>query len=430
MDNPVVSIVIPVYNGSNYLRDAIDSALAQTYPHCEVIVVNDGSSDGGATAAIAGSYGGKIRYFAKDNGGVATAVNLGVRNMRGEYFSWLSHDDAYYPDKIGKQVAALRSSPDRTAIVHSNLDYVFARNNKIVPMDYLRYERLESLTNGNYAAIFFRIHGCSVLVHKSHFDRVGLYDESKLTTQDSWFLFHAMRGRRSLFVPDRLLMARIHDQQGQKVMTRHEVEYNEMLIDFCRMTGEEEMVRLCGSVLQFYYKMYALHRFKRTSSAILAHVRERLRLLTPAVNPIAGFARLRALLSRRGGPAFASRKICIFGAGMTGKRIRDFLQGMFVRVDCFLDNDPDLIGAAVEGLPCRSVADLSGRNDEWLAVMAIADSADPLAQLRAAGLECVVPMEEMVELMAAVVPPGVFGGMEEMAGDSGEMGEIVGRIMR
>jgi glycosyltransferase involved in cell wall biosynthesis len=60
---PKVSIVIPVYNGSNYLSQAIDSALAQTYPNIEIVVVNDGSNDGGATEKIALSYGDKVRYF-------------------------------------------------------------------------------------------------------------------------------------------------------------------------------------------------------------------------------------------------------------------------------------------------------------------------------------------------------------------------------
>ena len=67
---PKVSIVIPVFNGSNYLREALDSALAQTYTNCEVIVVNDGSNDNGKTREIALSYGNKIRYFEKENGGV------------------------------------------------------------------------------------------------------------------------------------------------------------------------------------------------------------------------------------------------------------------------------------------------------------------------------------------------------------------------
>ena len=97
---PKVSIVIPVYNGSNYLANAIDCALSQTYQNTEIIVVNDGSTDGGATEQVAMSYGDRIRYFSKPNGGVSSALNYGIANMTGEYFSWLSHDDAYSPDKV------------------------------------------------------------------------------------------------------------------------------------------------------------------------------------------------------------------------------------------------------------------------------------------------------------------------------------------
>ena len=122
-DNPLVSIVIPVYNGSNYLAQAIDSALGQTYPNCEVLVVNDGSDDGGATAELALGYGEKIRYFEKENGGVATALNLGIRQMRGEYFAWLSHDDLYKPEKIELQVKAALDSGDRTRLVQSEYEF-------------------------------------------------------------------------------------------------------------------------------------------------------------------------------------------------------------------------------------------------------------------------------------------------------------------
>lgn len=82
-NQPLVSIVMPVYNGGDYLKEAIDSALAQTYNNIEIIIVNDGSDDGGITEKIALSYGERVRYFRKKNGGVATALNLGIRNMRG-----------------------------------------------------------------------------------------------------------------------------------------------------------------------------------------------------------------------------------------------------------------------------------------------------------------------------------------------------------
>lgn len=105
---PKVSIVIPAYNASNFLEQAIDSALAQTYSNFEIIVVNDGSEDDGATAKVAEKYSGKIRYIEKQNGGSSSALNVGIQNMNGEWFSWLSHDDLYEPDKLEKQICYLR----------------------------------------------------------------------------------------------------------------------------------------------------------------------------------------------------------------------------------------------------------------------------------------------------------------------------------
>ena len=83
-------------------------------------MINDGSTD--HTEAIAKSYGDKIRYFYKENGGVSTALNLGIENMEGEYFAWLSHDDVYYPEKIEKQLHALQAAGDMKAPLYGNAD--------------------------------------------------------------------------------------------------------------------------------------------------------------------------------------------------------------------------------------------------------------------------------------------------------------------
>jgi len=132
-NNPKVSIVIPVYNGSNYLHEAIDSALAQTYKNVEIIVVNDGSTDDGKTEAIAKSYGDKIRYYYKKNGGVSSALNLGISNMSGDYFAWLSHDDIYLPQNVEFQLRALHEYPSlkvsfcNTNIFHNSCKELYCR---------------------------------------------------------------------------------------------------------------------------------------------------------------------------------------------------------------------------------------------------------------------------------------------------------------
>ena len=115
---PLVSIAIPVYNGANYMREAIDSVLAQTYPNIEVLVVNDGSRDEGATEEIVLTYGYRIRYFSKPNGGVASALNLALKEAKGDYFCWLSHDDIYLPEKVSKEMEKLLSLPDTNLVLH------------------------------------------------------------------------------------------------------------------------------------------------------------------------------------------------------------------------------------------------------------------------------------------------------------------------
>ncbi len=281
--NPLVSIVIPVYNGANYLREAIDSALAQTWANCEVIVVNDGSNDDGATEAICLSYGDRIRYLKKENGGTASAVNHGIRNMRGEYFAWLSHDDYYYPEKIETQLAALRRQEDRTAIVHCNWDFRDEETRTLSPADMRQVYPEEKLILGNFAAVFFVIHGCSILVHKSHFDRVGLYDEdpARSAVQDSIWLFHALRGRRSLFLPARLFVGRLHKAQGQRTMQAHREQYNTMVTDFCRWLTDEEKAAFWGSAPLFYYHYYQ-HMLKvPIADKCLEYLRAQLRQTPP-----------------------------------------------------------------------------------------------------------------------------------------------------
>ena len=162
--NPLVSIVIPVYNGSNYMREAIDSALSQTYPNIEIIVVNDGSTDN--TREIALSYGDKIRYFEKENGGVSTALNLAIDNMRGEYFSWLSHDDVYYPNKVKAEIDALRTSGNMEQAVYSGFDYLFMPERKVVPCAEITFfgELAEKYFSvGTLTPIIGLISGCSLL---------------------------------------------------------------------------------------------------------------------------------------------------------------------------------------------------------------------------------------------------------------------------
>lgn len=217
MKEPFVSIIIPVYNGANYMREAIDSALSQTYQRLEVIVVNDGSGDNGQTEEIARSYGERIRYFSKPNGGVSSALNLGIRNMRGAYVSWLSHDDVYEPEKIMKQVEALDGCPENT-IICCEARQIDEKSNPI-PGHRLKTPFLpRRLYSGEEVleALLKRgaFHGCSLLIPKTALEQVGGFDESLRFCQDLFMWYQLfLGGCRLKCIPDQLVKGRVHAQQ-------------------------------------------------------------------------------------------------------------------------------------------------------------------------------------------------------------------------
>ena len=226
---PKVSIVIPAYNASNYLAEAIDSALAQTYPHIEIIVVNDGSKDDGATERIARSYGDKIRYFHKENGGSSSALNTGIANMTGEWFSWLSHDDLYVPHKVEAQISYLNSLDLAEEelyhqVLFSASDLIDGEGRLIRRADIKESRCMQKHVNelpGNEYLVAeptrYTFHGCSCLVHKRVFEEIGAFDETLrlLNDRDLWYRVQ-IGGYRVHFLPEPLAIGRIHGAQVSK----------------------------------------------------------------------------------------------------------------------------------------------------------------------------------------------------------------------
>jgi glycosyltransferase involved in cell wall biosynthesis len=251
--NPKVSIVIPVYNGGNFMKEAINSALNQTYANTEVIVINDGSTDDGETERIALSYGNRIRYFSKSNGGVATALNDGVKNMTGEYFSWLSHDDVYTPEKIQSQIQLLASLDDKTIFVSCGFT-IIDHQGKEMSRTYFHQEfTKEQLRRPLFALLRGCVNGCALLIHRSHFERVGLFDPRLPTTQDFDLWFRMMRGKPMEFHEGYLLKSRSHENQdSKKNLTAHVAECNRLWIGFMETLTEQEMCEIDGSPYWFY----------------------------------------------------------------------------------------------------------------------------------------------------------------------------------
>ena len=250
---PKVTIVIPVYNGANYLRNAIDSALSQTYPDVEVIVINDSSDDNGETGRIARSYGNKIRYFQKENGGAAAALNLGIEKMTGEYFSWLNHDAMYETDKIQTQVEILSGLSDKSTILLGGVSVVDEQGELLYQIDPLEQYSEKQLNTPLFALFKGAVHGCTLLVHKSHFSRAGRFDPSLPTAWDNELFFRIMRGQPVLFHPGIYVRTRFHQEQESKRKKEiHIEECSRLWISMMEALTEEEMTALEGSPYLFY----------------------------------------------------------------------------------------------------------------------------------------------------------------------------------
>nr|MBN1230023.1 glycosyltransferase [Anaerolineae bacterium] len=116
INNPLVSVIIPVYNQAHYLQRALDSVLAQIYRPVEIIVVDDGSTDN--PRAICEQYGDRVRFIRQENQGVCTARNAGLQAATGELVQFLDSDDFVIPDKLNAQVALLVANP-QVGIVNS-----------------------------------------------------------------------------------------------------------------------------------------------------------------------------------------------------------------------------------------------------------------------------------------------------------------------
>ena len=245
---PKVSVVIPVYNGANYMREAIDSALAQTYSNIEVIVVNDGSSDGGETDSIARSYGDRIVYIKKENGGVSSALNEGIRHMTGEYFSWLSHDDIYSREKIQHQIEALSKTTDKKTVCLCGHCFINENSECLSKKATARFGDgvygwrdvvFEIVTNG----AFF---GCALLIPKAAFDECGTFHEGLRFSQDALMWLQIFLSGYSLaYNADVDVYSRIHGKQvtqtGRALFQKDSLTIGEMLIpDLVRISSKKE----------------------------------------------------------------------------------------------------------------------------------------------------------------------------------------------
>jgi len=170
MSSPVVSILMPVFNGAAFVGQAIESAIAQTYPDFELIIVNDGSTDNSAEVIRPYLADPRIRYLEQPNGGVAAARNSAFRVAKGLYIGFLDQDDVWLPEKLALQIAYLKMSP-QCAMVHARQGYIDDKGRR-VESEFINVEPVEGQC---FRALFDknRIAVLTVLARRSVIEEVG-----------------------------------------------------------------------------------------------------------------------------------------------------------------------------------------------------------------------------------------------------------------
>jgi glycosyltransferase involved in cell wall biosynthesis len=261
MHYPLISIVVPVYNGSNFLEEAINSALAQDYPNFEIVVVNDGSNDAGATREIARRFGSEIRYFEKENGGVASALNFGIAEMKGDYFSWLSHDDLYSKDKLRAEYEALMKLENRESIIYSNYEEFSVNHNDSRPV---KMKGVQSQDFRYWLVTTSMLHGCTLLIPAQAFAKVGNFREELRTTQDYDLWFRLSYEFDFVHLDLELVKFRIHaDQDSNRIANLALRECNDLYTRFVLSLTTEELIRATNEVPRIGYQFIIETLYRR-----------------------------------------------------------------------------------------------------------------------------------------------------------------------
>jgi glycosyltransferase involved in cell wall biosynthesis len=225
-----VSAIIPAYNCERYIKETVESVLAQTYKDIELIVVDDGSTD--RTGEILKTFGFRVKYiYQSKNTGPSGARNKGIERAEGEYIAFLDHDDVWMPNKIEEQIKLLEGNED-VALVYSNGYYVGPSGlTRGTLFDNIKPHRnfvLEELLVNSF------IPTSSVVVKKQILNKVGWFSERFLVTQDFDLYLRIAEQHKIDFVGSPLLKHRVHPDSLSNRKRRLMLEEAISIIKFYR----------------------------------------------------------------------------------------------------------------------------------------------------------------------------------------------------
>jgi glycosyltransferase involved in cell wall biosynthesis len=192
---PLISVIIPVYNGEKFITEAIESCLSQTYNNLEIIVIDDGSTD--QSGKVVNAYP-MVQYFHRSNSGVASARNFAINKANGSYITFLDADDIMMPNRVELQLQALLNFPDIDICIGHQENFIDTGFDLSIE-DWQYYNERE------------KINMMSIFLKSEVFEKVGLFNENYLHSSDYEWLTRAKDFGANVFImPEILIKRRLH----------------------------------------------------------------------------------------------------------------------------------------------------------------------------------------------------------------------------
>lgn len=264
VDVPKVSIIIPVYNEVKYLKETILSAINQTYSNLEIMVISAEEDKENKIKPIVNSFGTRIKYYEIPNSSNLSILDLGLKNMQGEYLSWLDQNHKYRVNKIAGQMQCMDTLEDKTTIIYGGYS-VINRQGEIIRQTDFKKKWNNKLLNKPLIPVFKGLININtLLVHKSHFERLGQFNTRAYTLQDIELWFKIFRSAKVYYQneisvdtyknPD-LLMNGEHMILKQAIMGNTDVNHG--WIRCMHAITSKEMIQTVGSAKIFYKEISA-----------------------------------------------------------------------------------------------------------------------------------------------------------------------------
>lgn len=246
---PPLSVVIPVYNGENFLAQTVQSVLAQSYPPAEIIVVNDGSTDG--TKSVAAAFGVKIRLEDRPNAGVSASRNFGISSANTEWVALMDHDDLWQPNHLANLARAISRNPTADVCYSGGRELTLDPASGLFqladePMPFPTIADLSSALQERCAFI-----PSATALRRSTLLAVGGFNSQYVNLQD-WELWLRLlhHGARFIHTPEPTLLYRVHSasrthnalrtlKHSREVVEQHVLPY---LSPFARATRGRQII--------------------------------------------------------------------------------------------------------------------------------------------------------------------------------------------